>query len=463
MPDPVPPVEPQHGGGRMTMPPLAPPHVPPLVSRMASPLPARPWTLPADDTDAVARRAAVWARARNLLVIRLDNLGDVLMSTPALRAIKDTQPQARITLLASASGAAAADVVPLVDEVIRFDAPWVRQPAAGADAAQEGAALGAAERGLIALLMKRQFDAAIIFTVHSQSPLPAALLCLLAGIPLRLAHCRENPYGLLSDWVREPEPHAIQRHEVERQLALVERVGYRTRDDRLRFDVDATARATVLRRLLRAGVDPSRPYVVVHPGASAPSRRWPAVDFGRAADLLGYDHQIVLVGGPAEVALVDQMLAAMRAPAAVLVDELSLAELGALIQGAAVLLANNSAPAHIAAAVGTPVVVLYAQTNPQHTPWRVPARVLYRDVPCRNCMKSECPLGHHECLLGVRPAQVATAARELMAHRPRGVTPPAPIAATARVSGEGEAPPRPAQMQAAMPAAQAVGREGAPQ
>lgn len=460
MADRVPSPEPQHGG-RMTAQSAV------LLPRVIGPQDPRPWRLPADDADAAARRAAVWARVRNLLVIRLDNLGDVLMSTPALRAIKDTQPQARITLLASAAGAAATEVVPLVDEVIRFDAPWVRQPAEAAADAAGAPALGSSERALIAALMKRRFDAAIIFTVHSQSALPAALLCLLAGIPLRLAHCRENPYGLLSDWVREPEPHTIQRHEVERQLALVERVGYRTRDDRLRFDVPATARAAVLRRLLRAGVDPSRPYVVVHPGASAPSRRWPAVDFGRAADLLGYDHQIVLVGGPAEAPLVEQMLAAMRAPAAVLAEELSLAELGALIQGAAVLLANNSAPAHIAAAVGTPVVVLYALTNPQHTPWRVPARVLYRDVPCRNCMKSECPLGHHECLLGVRPAQVATAARELMAHRPRsapvlspadhGSEPVAAAAAEAQMQAQGRAALQPGQ------AARGAACAGAPQ
>ena len=366
------------------------------------------WTLPADDDH--EQRAARWASVRNLLVVRLDNLGDVLMTTPALRAIRQSLPMARITLLASPAGAAATAAVPLVDEVITCQAAWVKAPAGEGDAP-----LGAAERALVDTLAKRRFDACVIFTVHSQSALPAALLATLAGIPLRLAHCRENPYDLLSDWVREPEPHTIQRHEVERQLALVAHVGFATTDDRLHFELPPAAVRSTHRKMLHAGVDLSRPYVVVHPGASAPSRRWPAVDFARAADLLAFDHQIVLVGGAADAPLVDQMLAAMQSPAAVRVDDLSLTELGALISGARVVLCNNSAPAHIAAALGTPVVVLYALTNGQHTPWRVPARVLYRDVPCRNCMRSECPLGHHECLLGVRPAQVAAAARELMA------------------------------------------------
>ena len=381
-------------------------------------VPGAPWALPADDSraDDRARRIAAWAGVRNLLVVRLDNLGDVLMTTPALRALRQSLPDARITLLTSPAGAAAADAVKLFDHVITCQAAWVKAPAAEADAP-----LRSSERALIDTLTHGAYDACVIFTVHSQSALPAALLATLAGIPLRLAHCRENPYGLLSDWLRDPEPHAIQRHEVERQLALVAHVGCVTDDDRLHFDLPAAAVQVAHRKMLRAGVDGSRPYVVVHPGASAPSRRWPAVDFARAADLLAFDHQIVLVGGGADAPLVETMRATLHSPAAVLVDDLSLTELGVLIDGARVVLCNNSAPAHIAAALGTPVVVLYALTNGQHTPWRGPARVLYRDVPCRNCMRSECPLGHHECLLGVRPAQVAAAARELTAaaRRPR--------------------------------------------
>ena len=84
-------------------------------------------------------------------------------------------------------------------------------------------------RPAILRLRRRSFDAAVIFTVYSQSPLPAALLCHLAAIPLRAAFCHENPYQLLTDWVRDPEP-ALERHEVERQLALVTELGFSPAD-----------------------------------------------------------------------------------------------------------------------------------------------------------------------------------------------------------------------------------------
>jgi len=94
-----------------------------------------------------------------------------------------------------------------------------------------------------------------------------------------------------------------------------------------------------------------------------------------------------------------------------------------LIAQAQALVSNNSGPVHLAAAVGTPVVDLYALTNPQHTPWQVPARVLNRDVPCRNCLKSTCPQGHHDCLLGVPATEVTAATVQLLQQTGRLVTP----------------------------------------
>jgi ADP-heptose:LPS heptosyltransferase len=97
-----------------------------------------------------------------------------------------------------------------------------------------------------------------------------------------------------------------------------------------------------------------------------------------------------------------------------LAGQLSLDELAALLAAAPLLIANNTGPVHLAAAVGTPVVDLYALTNPQHTPWQVPHRVLSHDVPCRYCYKSVCPAGHHDCLRLVDPQEVVTAALTLL-------------------------------------------------
>src|SRR5205085_9424931 len=92
---------------------------------------------------------------------------------------------------------------------------------------------------------------------------------------------------------------------------------------------------------------------------------------------------------------------------------LDLGELAALIQLAPLLIANNTGPAHIAAALGTPVLVLYALTHPQHAPWMVNSRVLYHDVPCKFCYRSICPQAHHNCLSLVTPGEVVEAAKEL--------------------------------------------------
>jgi ADP-heptose:LPS heptosyltransferase len=102
------------------------------------------------------------------------------------------------------------------------------------------------------------------------------------------------------------------------------------------------------------------------------------------------------------------------APSLSLAGELDLAELAALIGRAPLLVSNNTGPVHIAASLGTPVVDLYALTNPQHTPWGVPSRVLNHDVPCKYCYKSVCPEGHHDCLRLVAPGRVVAAAVELL-------------------------------------------------
>jgi lipopolysaccharide heptosyltransferase II len=354
-----------------------------------------------------------WNDARHVLCVRLDALGDVLMTGPALRAIKEARPGARITLLTSPSGAAAARLLPEVDEVLVHEAPWMK--------ATPPRANGRLDRELVRTLRGLGADAAVIFTVYSQNPLPAAMLCHLADIPLRLAHCRENPYQLLTNWVPEPEPQTLTRHEVSRQLDLVAAVGYHTADARMSIRVTAAARRRVLALLEGAGLHPGRPWLVVHPGATAASRRYPPELFAAAARQLVLDvrMQVVFTGSEAEATLVEDIRGAMAAPSLSLAGRLDLEELAALIAEAPLLIANNTGPLHLASSVGTAVVALYALTNPQHTPWRVPHRLLHHDVSCKYCYKSSCPEGHHDCLRKVPPESVVEAVWSLLAERGR--------------------------------------------
>jgi ADP-heptose:LPS heptosyltransferase len=368
------------------------------------------WTIP----PRTATRTEGWSALRRILAVRLDAMGDVLMTTPALQAIRESARDAHLTLLTSSSGAEAARHVPVLDEVIVHDPAWMpggdRRPAA-------------AESRLVERLRIGGYEGAIVFTVHTQSPLPPALLLRLAGIKRVLAHCRENPYGLLSDWIPEPEPHEATRHEVRRQLDLVAHAGFRTEDERLSFRVPPDAMRRVRSRVLPSlGIElgDGTPWAVVHPGAAAASRRYPPAAFAEAAGRLARSHgvRIVFTGGRAEVPLVEEIRASMQAPSESVAGQLSLGELAALLAVAPLLIANNTGPVHIAAALGTPVVDLYALTNPQHTPWMVPSRVLNVDVPCAGCRRSVCPLGTNACLALVPADDVVSAALELLAEAP---------------------------------------------
>jgi ADP-heptose:LPS heptosyltransferase len=385
-----------------------------------------------------------WADAQNLLCVRLDSLGDVLLTTPAIAALKHARPNRRITLLTSSSGADAARLSPDIDDVIVYEAPWMKATATRS--------VSSADQEMIRRLASLEFEAAAIFTVFSQNPLAAAMLCYLADIPLRLAHCRENPYQLLTDWVRDAEPHEFVRHEVRRQLDLVAAVGIESFDDRLRLRVPPLAQRRVHRLLETMALAPARSehsqwgglprpsgpndalgrpphadtttpaasfqvdsWLLIHPGSTAASRRYPPEKFAEVAEQLAkLGWSIVFTGSESESDLIASIQSQMFSPSHSLAGRLNLAELAALIQVAPVLISNNTGPVHVAAAVGTPVVDLYALTNPQHTPWRVPHRVLFHDVPCKYCYKSVCPEGHHHCLRLVEPEAVVQAMLELL-------------------------------------------------
>jgi lipopolysaccharide heptosyltransferase II len=352
-----------------------------------------------------------WQAARRILAVRLDNLGDVLVTTPAIHAIKTSLPDAAITLLASPVGTQVARLNPDIAEVITYEAPWMdpwcRLPQ---DRAREEA--------VIATMRAGAFDGAIIFTSFRQSPLPAAYLCYLAGIPLRLAASIDGPGSLLTTRHRHPE---ALMHEVERGLDLVGAIGLDTTERDLVLRVPDDARDRLATTLRAVGIPEGRPLIVIHPGCSMPARTYPWESFAATAELaverLGAT--IVLTGAADEEPLVahirDRLGARARAATHPFAGVLPFAEFCALIERADLTITNNTGPMHIAAAVGTPVVALFALTNPpeQWGPWHVPHRLLNHDVPCRLCYSRICPYGH-ECLTLVTPEMVVAAAAELL-------------------------------------------------
>jgi lipopolysaccharide heptosyltransferase II len=313
-----------------------------------------------------------WFACKNILIIRPDNMGDLLMTTPAIRALKETFG-AKITVLTSSMAAGVAAMIPEIDETINFDVPWVKlQQTGGEEAVLD----------IVSQLKQRRFDAAVIFTVYSQNPLPTVMLAYLAGIPLRLAYCRENPYQLLTNWVPDKEPYDFIKHQVRRDLDLVASVGAFTSNEHLSLQVP-NAVSEVEQKLQDAGVDLQQPWLLMHAGVSESKREYPNELWADAVKKVVQDlgYQVLLTGSPSEQELCGRISNIAGEGVFNVAGSFKLNEFAALVKLAPVLVSVNTGTIHIAAATDTPVVVLYALTNPQHTPWMVPSQVLPFAVP----------------------------------------------------------------------------------
>jgi ADP-heptose:LPS heptosyltransferase len=332
---------------------------------------------------------------RHVLVVRLDNAGDVLLAGPAVRAVAAAAE--RVTLLCGPRGRAAAALLPGVDEVLEWSAPWIDLEPNPVDAA--------AVEDLVVRLRRLHPDGAIIFGSFHQSPLPTALVLRLAGVPFVAATSVDYPGALLD--VRHRISDDV--HEVERSLDLVGQLGYPLPpgdDGALRIRRPAMRRPGVC----------GREYVVVHPGASVPARAWEPEACAELVALLAAEgRSVVVTGSPGERALTARVAGLPRPGVLDLGGETSLAELAEVLAGADAVVVGNTGPAHLAAAVGTPVVSLFAPTVPpvRWRPWKVAHEMLSVDVACAGCRARTCPVPGHPCLGGVTPRDVARALERL--------------------------------------------------
>lgn len=323
------------------------------------------------------------------IVARLDNDGDVLLAGPAVRAV--AAGSEHVTLLCGPRGAQAAAMLPGVDEVVVRRAEWIDLEAAppdrgGIDAYVDRlAAVGA--------------DAAVVLTSFHQSALPLALLLRLAGVG-RIAAISEDFPGALLD-VRHPDPGDV--HEVERGLSVAATLGFTLPPgDPGRLEV----------RPGEPEVEVPRGAVVVHPSASVPARAWsPDRNAELVQALADGGHPVLVTGAPAERELTAHVVGPPRAGVTDLGGRTSFAGLAGVLRAARAVVVGNTGPAHLAAAVGTPVVSLFAPTVPavRWRPWGVPHELLFCDVPCAGCRARTCPVAGHPCLTGVTVPDVVAA------------------------------------------------------
>ncbi|MGX7828447.1 glycosyltransferase family 9 protein [Actinokineospora sp. 24-640] len=332
---------------------------------------------------------------RKVLVVRLDSDGDVLTAGPAVRA---AAAGGRVTLLCGPAGERAARMLPGVAEVVVWDCPWI---SARPKAVELSDVPGMVER-------LGGYDVALVLTSFHQSPLPVALMLRMAGVGFIAAVSEDYPGSLLDVRLRPGSDVEECVPEPERALAVAAAAGFA-----LPPGDDGGLRVRGIEDVGElVGADP---YVVVHPGAAAPARAWSPPRCAEAVSALAArGRRVVVTGGPDERELTARVAGRDGLD---LGGRTSYPRLAGVLAGADAVVVGNTGPAHLAAAVGTPIVSLFAPVVPavKWAPYR--GRVVLlgdQAAPCAGTRARECPVPGHPCLDGVSAAEVVDAVDALV-------------------------------------------------
>ncbi len=335
-----------------------------------------------------------------ILIVRTDRLGDVILSTPVIRNLRLVYPSSFIAFMCRPYTKDVLSGNPYVDEVIVYD--------------KYGKHRGFFSSLRFAwYLRKKKFDWALILHPTNR----VHLITFFAGIPFRVGW--DEKMGFL---LTRRLPHTKYRglkHEMEYTLDILRALGIPVRDKNLYFPVSDRAREKVRDILIRKGLKEGEKFFVIHPSASCSSKRWPISYFGKLVDMIKkeFDVPLIVISSKKEKELSDELFA-VRPYLIDIRGELSIAELGALLERAEILISNDSGPVHIAAALGRPVISIFGRRDPGLSPrrWRPlgeKARYIHKDVGCKRCLAHNCDKGFR-CLHAIKPEEVFLMVHELV-------------------------------------------------
>jgi ADP-heptose:LPS heptosyltransferase len=341
---------------------------------------------------------------QSIAVFRALQLGDLLCAVPTLRALRRGWPHALVTLIGlPAARELAARFPAYVDEFMEFP---------GFPGLPERRCEPRAVLEFLEAAQARRFDLAL--QLHGSGELSNPLVALL-GAKRTAGYSRDGDYrpdaSRFLAW-RDEEP------EVERGVRLLASLGVAPSGLELEAPV-LPADSRELAAIAEEHALPRGSYVCVHPGAQLASRRWYPERFAVVADALAArGMRIVVTGTAGEAAIGRRLTQHMRAPAVDLVGRTTLGALTALIDGARLVVTNDTGVRHVAAARGTPCVAVACGSDVRRWPAREPTqRLLHADVACRPCAHDRCPIGH-VCAHGVESHEVLAAAAELLDSMP---------------------------------------------
>ena len=352
-------------------------------------------------------------RSPSVVLIRPDHLGDLLFATPAIRALRAALPQAHIACLVGPWSRAVLRNNPHLDEVMTCPFPgFTRRPKPSP--VQPYSLLWRYARWLRA----RRFDLAVVLRFDHWW---GALLAYLAGIPRRVGY----DVAEVRPFLTEAVPYVPGRHEVEQNLALVERAAgceLPMADSPLEFHLTAEDRAFAEGFLTERGVGEGDLLICIHPGAGAPVKLWREEAWARVGDALAqrYGAKIILTGSAGERPLCEAIARRMAAEPIVAAGETTLGGLAALMARSRLVLGVDSGPLHLAVAVGAPTVHLYGPVDSRtFGPWGDPARhvVITSNMDCIPCNRLDYApeeLDEHPCVRNIPAERVLEAAERLL-------------------------------------------------
>lgn len=352
---------------------------------------------------------------QHILVIRMDLIGDLVLSLTVVRALKRTYPQAEIDLLATPASAKIALHNRQLTEIITYDPNIWRRPKALLQPDNWRNA-----QALLHRLHARHYDLAV--SVYGPW---AGLLALLSGAQRRVGFGRESYLGFMTDNVpggipgrwQHPNP-PDNKHEVDYCLQLAQAAGATiTADDRIpHLTVDAQSHREIEQILQQQGVQPDKPLIVCHISSNnGHAKRWPLPYWATLLDRLmrTTDAYVILTGAPIDLPIVEDVVVRMREHPINLVGKTTLPQLAALLHHADLLISGDSGPIHMATALGTPIIGIYGPTNPSLGGPLAPDATVLRDTiwcsPCYNAKDSaDCRFYTTQCMKNITPTQVFT-------------------------------------------------------
>ncbi len=345
-------------------------------------------------------------RVRRALVTKLRHHGDVLLASPVFTALKRAAPEAEIDALVYAETAPMLSGHPAIARLHAIDRQWKKVGIAGQ---------AAAEWALLSELRARRYDLVVHLTEHPRG----AWLARLSGAAHAVSLQRPGRFwqGSFSHLYRL----VPRRHTVERNLDALRRIGIAVEEaDKALVLVPGAAAEAAIDTLLAARGLAAQHFVHLHPASRWLFKCWPAEKVGDLVDRLAeHGLPVVLTAAPdeRERALVDAVVAAARSPVVNLAGQLSLKELAALAARARLFVGVDSAPMHIAAAMGTPSVALFGPSGEtEWGPWRVASRVIVSsEHACRPCGQDGCAGSKvSDCLTTLSVDRVFAACGELL-------------------------------------------------